>query len=150
MPESVRWNRRRSGQPFPNNFISPTRFSTPSAGLAELNPVAADPCGKITWKSECGAESAIRHRRVFKTRTYSAGVFLTTMLGFVLYGSMRVRPHYGYRSSCGAVWGMVQRQASMLAFVDTFRAMAVVFLLVLPFLLIMKKPVHQKSAGPMH
>jgi hypothetical protein len=26
----------------------------------------------------------------------------------------------------------------------------VVFLLVLPFLFIMKKPVYQKSAGPMH
>jgi DHA2 family multidrug resistance protein len=50
----------------------------------------------------------------------------------------------------GAVWGLVRRQASMLAFVDTFRVMAVVFLLVLPFLFIMKKPVYQKKAGPMH
>jgi DHA2 family multidrug resistance protein len=52
--------------------------------------------------------------------------------------------------SYGAVWGVVQRQASMLAFVDTFRAMAVVFLLVLPFLFIMKKPSHHREAGPVH
>src|SRR5205807_9756305 len=52
--------------------------------------------------------------------------------------------------SYAAAWGMVQRQASMLAFVDTFRAMAVVFLLVLPFLLIMRRPSHHRAAGPMH
>ena len=39
-----------------------------------------------------------------------------------------------------ALWGTVQRQSAMLAFIDTFRAMAIVFLLVLPFLLIMKRP----------
>ena len=38
-----------------------------------------------------------------------------------------------------ALWGTVQRQSAMLAFVDTFRAMAIVFLLVLPFLFIMKR-----------
>jgi DHA2 family multidrug resistance protein len=50
----------------------------------------------------------------------------------------------------GALWRTVQRQASMLAFIDTFRAMAIVFLLVLPFLFIMKRPTHSRSAGPMH
>jgi DHA2 family multidrug resistance protein len=49
-----------------------------------------------------------------------------------------------------ALWGAVQRQAAMLAFVDTFRAMAIVFLLVLPFLFIMKRPKHHRAAGPMH
>lgn len=52
--------------------------------------------------------------------------------------------------SYGALWGTVQRQASMLAFIDTFRAMAIVFLCVLPFLFLMKKPSHHRSAGPMH
>ena len=49
-----------------------------------------------------------------------------------------------------ALWGAVQRQAAMLAFVDTFRAMAIVFLLVLPFLFIMKRPKHHRSAGARH
>ena len=52
--------------------------------------------------------------------------------------------------SHAALWGTVQRQAAMLAFVDTFRAMAVVFLLVLPFLFLMRKPKHHRGAGPMH
>jgi hypothetical protein len=37
----------------------------------------------------------------------------------------------------------------MLSFVDTFRAMAVVFLLMLPLVLIMKKPRHHRG-GAMH
>jgi DHA2 family multidrug resistance protein len=49
-----------------------------------------------------------------------------------------------------ALWGTVQRQSAMLAFVDTFRAMSIVFLVVLPFLLIMKRPQRGKAAGPMH
>ena len=32
------------------------------------------------------------HLRVFKDRTYAAGVFLMTMLGFVLYGSLVLLP----------------------------------------------------------
>ncbi len=38
-----------TGQPFPNNFISPTRFSTPAANLAKLIPVSTDPCGKLIY-----------------------------------------------------------------------------------------------------
>jgi DHA2 family multidrug resistance protein len=50
----------------------------------------------------------------------------------------------------GAVWGMVQRQASMISFVDTFIAMAIVFLLVIPLLAIMKKPSHHGGSVAMH
>jgi MFS transporter, DHA2 family, multidrug resistance protein len=52
--------------------------------------------------------------------------------------------------SHAALWGLVQRQSAMLAFVDTFRAMAVVFLLVMPFLFLMRKPRHHRGAGPSH
>ena len=38
-----------TGQPFPNNQISPSRFSQPAVGLAKLIPVATDPCGKIVY-----------------------------------------------------------------------------------------------------
>jgi DHA2 family multidrug resistance protein len=50
----------------------------------------------------------------------------------------------------GAIWGVVQRQAAMQAFVDTFRFMGVVFLLVLPLLFIMKRPTHRGGGAPMH
>src|SRR5947199_5953405 len=36
-------------QPFPNNFISPTRFSRSALGLAKLTPVSADPCGRLVY-----------------------------------------------------------------------------------------------------
>ena len=35
--------------PFPNNFIAPSRFSTPAVALAKLIPVSADPCGKLVY-----------------------------------------------------------------------------------------------------
>ncbi len=56
-------------------------------------------------------------------------------------------PTTAVSQSYGAMWGMVQQQASMQAFVDTFRAMAVVFLLMLPLLLVMKRPTHSTGGG---
>ena len=59
-------------------------------------------------------------------------------------------PATATRQSYGVIWGMVQRQSAMVSFVDTFLAMAVVFLLVMPILLLMKKPSHHGGGGPMH
>lgn len=55
-------------------------------------------------------------------------------------------PATALQRAYGSVWGMVQRQASMAAFVDTFRAMALVFLVMLPLLLVMRRP--KGRAGP--
>ena len=38
------------------------------------------------------AEHPVVNLRVFKERTYSTGVFLMTVLGFVLYGSLVLLP----------------------------------------------------------
>ncbi|MBZ5728217.1 MAG: DHA2 family efflux MFS transporter permease subunit [Acidobacteriia bacterium] len=54
------------------------------------------------------------------------------------------------RQSYVAMWGMVERQSAMVSFVDTFQAMAVVFLLVLPLLFVMKKPKHHSGGAGMH
>jgi DHA2 family multidrug resistance protein len=54
------------------------------------------------------------------------------------------------RQAYVATWGLIQRQASMLSFVDTFLAMAIVFLLVLPLLFVMKRPRHTRGGGAMH
>jgi DHA2 family multidrug resistance protein len=54
------------------------------------------------------------------------------------------------REAYGAIWGMVQRQSAMVSFVDTFLALAVVFLLVLPLLFLMEKPRHRAGPGAMH
>ncbi len=57
---------------------------------------------------------------------------------------------HGLHQAYGAIWGMVQQQASMQAFIDTFYALAIVFLLVLPLLLVMKKPRHHRGGVAMH
>lgn len=44
------------------------------------------------------------------------------------------------RQAYGAVWGMVQRQAAMLAYNDVFRFLALTFVAMLPLLFLMRKP----------
>jgi len=57
--------------------------------------------------TEMRARDPVVGLRVFKLRTYSAGVFLMTVLGFVLYGSMLLVPIFlqtllGYPASTPA------------------------------------------------
>jgi len=46
-----------------------------------------------------------------------------------------------------AMFGMVQRQAAMLSFVDTFRLLGVIFLALLPLLLLMRRPAQKRASG---
>lgn len=50
----------------------------------------------------------------------------------------------------GMVYGTVQRQAAMLAFIDNFKMLGVVFFLVIPALALMKKPKAGAGAAPVH
>jgi DHA2 family multidrug resistance protein len=50
----------------------------------------------------------------------------------------------------GALWGMIQQQSAMQSFVDTFFAMGMVFLLVLPLLFVMKRPARRGGPVAMH
>jgi len=59
-------------------------------------------------------------------------------------------PAAATRGSYDALWGLVQQQAATVSFMDTFLAMALVFLAVLPFLLIMRKPKHHGGGAAMH
>jgi MFS transporter, DHA2 family, multidrug resistance protein len=43
------------------------------------------------------------------------------------------------RQAYAAVWGMVQQQAAMLSYNDTFRLLAVMFVAMLPLLLLVRK-----------
>jgi DHA2 family multidrug resistance protein len=70
-----------------------------------------------------------------------------------LQGAMMARgsdPFLAARQAYVSTWGLIVRQASMLSFVDTFIAMAIVFLLVLPLLFVMKRPQSKGGAPPMH
>ena len=75
-----------------------------------------------------------------------------TMASSLQYAMMAhgADPVTAQRQSYGAIWGMVARQAAMASFVDTFLAMAIVFLLVLPLLFLMKKPHHHRGGVASH
>ncbi len=49
----------------------------------------------------------------------------------------------------GAVWGMVQRQAAMLAYNDTFLFLAVIFVALIPLLFLLQKPKAVKAGEAM-
>jgi DHA2 family multidrug resistance protein len=49
-----------------------------------------------------------------------------------------------------AAFGLVQRQAAMLAFTDVFRLLALLFLVLLPLLLVMKSPRAGRAQGAAH
>ncbi len=54
------------------------------------------------------------------------------------------------RQAQAAVWGLVQRQASMLSFTDVFRMMALLFVALLPLLFLMRTPRAGRGPAAMH
>jgi len=48
------------------------------------------------------------------------------------------------------IYGTLQRQAMMLAFIDNFKMLGVVFFIILPVLLLLKKPSKQSGNTPVH
>ena len=48
-----------------------------------------------------------------------------------------------------AIWAMVQRQAAMLSYNDTFLFMAFMFIAMLPFLFLLRKPKPGKAGAAM-
>jgi MFS transporter, DHA2 family, multidrug resistance protein len=49
-----------------------------------------------------------------------------------------------------SLWGMVQRQAAMLAYNDTFRFLAAMFVVMIPLLFLLRKPKPSKGAAMIH
>ncbi|MGH9480483.1 MAG: DHA2 family efflux MFS transporter permease subunit [Terriglobales bacterium] len=63
--------------------------------------------GFVLW--ELRIKNPIVHLRVFKDRTYATGVFLMTLLGFVLYGSLVLLPIFlqtllNYTAVAAGIW----------------------------------------------
>jgi len=61
---------------------------------------------------------------------------------FIAQGS---DPVTASKRAYAAVWGIMQRQAAMLSYNDTFLLLAILFLVVSPFILLLRKP---KGGGP--
>ena len=66
--------------------------------------------------------------------------------GFVAGGSDRVTAQ---QQALAALWGMTTRQASALSFIEIFRQLGVLCLIMLPFILILRRPQHT-GGGPAH
>lgn len=56
----------------------------------------------------------------------------------------------GHQRGIMQLFGMVQRQAAMLSYIEVFRLMALMFLLMLPLILIMRRPPKGAAAGMGH
>jgi MFS transporter, DHA2 family, multidrug resistance protein len=67
--------------------------------------------------------------------------------GMAAHGS---DPATAARQGYVALFGLVQRQAAILAFVTVFRILAVIFLAMVPLVLVMKRPPRGASAGAAH
>jgi DHA2 family multidrug resistance protein len=50
----------------------------------------------------------------------------------------------------GSMWGMVERQAAMLSYNDTFLFLAGMFVMMLPLLFLLRKPQAGKGPAMMH
>jgi DHA2 family multidrug resistance protein len=60
-----------------------------------------------------------------------------------LSGGMQPAPgSAAARQSFGAMFGMIERQATMLSYIDVFQLLALIFVLMTPLVLLMKKPSH--------
>jgi MFS transporter, DHA2 family, multidrug resistance protein len=71
----------------------------------------------------------------------------STRQGFLAAGS---DPVTATQRAYAAVFGMVQRQATMVSFVGLFRLLGAIFVLLLPLILLMKRPTRQPAMGGGH
>jgi DHA2 family multidrug resistance protein len=52
------------------------------------------------------------------------------------------------RQAMAMVYGVVRQQASVLSFLTVFQMMGIVFLVIIPLVLLLRKPQHLRGAGP--
>jgi DHA2 family multidrug resistance protein len=57
--------------------------------------------------------------------------------------------HEAASQATGMVYGTVQRQAAMLAFIDNFHMLGIVFFMVIPILMLLKRP-PKGATAPVH
>jgi DHA2 family multidrug resistance protein len=67
--------------------------------------------------------------------------------GFIAHGAS---PAVATQRAYGALFGMVGQQATLLSYLDTFRFFGVIFLAVLPFIVLMRRPAHTAGTIAAH
>ena len=73
--------------------------------------------------------------------------FMAVRAGFIASGS---DPATANSRAMAAMFGMVQRQASMVSFVSIFQLLGFLFFALLPLILLMKRPKHQGAPAAAH
>jgi len=63
------------------------------------------------------------------------------------FESLGADPYTAAQQAHAAIQGMISREAAMLSFIDAFRLVAVIFLLLTPLVIIMRRP-RSRSSGP--
>ena len=86
-----------------------------------------------------------RHVNIYDLK--SQQMFEAARRAFMARGSDAITAS---KQAYGALFGIVQQQASMLSFIDAFWILGAVFLAMLPLLLLMQKPRHHGGAEAMH
>jgi DHA2 family multidrug resistance protein len=125
---------------------------------ATMDPIPKEEMGNATSMfnlmrnlgGSCGIAAAttfLFRRQQFHTNLLGARVTAFSPATKAMMGGISANmvahgsdPITAARQAYVSTWGVIERQASMLSFVDTFLLMGVVFLLVLPLLFAMKRP----------
>jgi DHA2 family multidrug resistance protein len=82
---------------------------------------------------------------------YASPQAQATLAGFKqLFVSRGADPVTASHMAQGAIWGMLQQQASMLSYNDVFRFLGWMFILLLPLLMLMEKPKGGKGPAMAH
>jgi DHA2 family multidrug resistance protein len=82
---------------------------------------------------------------------YASPQAQATLAGFKqLFVSRGADPVTASHMAQGAIWGMLQQQASMLSYNDVFRFLGGMFILLLPLLMLMEKPKGGKGPAMAH
>jgi DHA2 family multidrug resistance protein len=85
------------------------------------------------------------HVTPFSQSTRAIQKGMTSFL--IVHGS---HPVTAGRQSLGMLFGTVERQSMLLAFLDVFNLLAMIFLLVVPLILLMKRPPRARGGIPSH
>ena len=102
--------------------------------------------GTLLFRNQQGHTALMgSHINVYDLAAQDA--FARARAGFIASGS---DPVTASRRAYAALFGMVQRQASMVAFIEVFRLLALIFLLLLPLLFLMKRPQTRGEATAGH
>jgi MFS transporter, DHA2 family, multidrug resistance protein len=102
--------------------------------------------GTLLFRNQQGNTALMgAHVNVYNLAAQAA--FARSRAGFIASGS---DPVTASRRAYAALFGLVQQQAAMVAFIEVFRLLALIFLLLLPLLFLMKRPQTRGEATAAH